>query len=344
MTETRPWMPAMMLREIAEGAPRLDPDTMAHMRGVIGSFAAILKQGQDSGEFRDVHPILAYESIVGPIIINAARERVAAQPARKTQDFPLLVAIPHDSRNRAHPGDGAKDVETMKRRRMHVALCASSPRACKRKSHRRSASRVGHVEATETRLASEAGGRMLTLTVKEGDRVQPGQTILTLDTRDVAARDRSREGRTGRGRSATAAGAGRLAASRTSARRSRRLRPRAPRCRRREPNCSPPSRISSASRRCSRTTRARASSETMRRRGGMWRGIACRPRRAGSGPPRKCSSKLRAGARREEVDAARARVATVTAQIAPLEKSIGDATLSRRSPASSPRSSSKSAR
>src|SRR6187200_2405377 len=38
MTETRPWMPAMMLREIAEGAPRLDPDTMAHMRGVIGSF------------------------------------------------------------------------------------------------------------------------------------------------------------------------------------------------------------------------------------------------------------------------------------------------------------------
>ena len=95
MTEMRPWMPAIMLREIAEGAPRLDPDTMAHMRGVIGHFAAILKQGQDNGEFRDVHPILAYESIVGPIIINAARERVAEQPARKTQDFPLLVASPH---------------------------------------------------------------------------------------------------------------------------------------------------------------------------------------------------------------------------------------------------------
>ena len=38
-------------------------------------------------------------------------------------------------------------------------------------------------------------------------------------------------------------------------------------------------------------------------------------------------AKLRAGARREEVDAARARVATVTAQIAPLEKTLGDATL-----------------
>src|SRR5689334_19269119 len=43
----------------------------------------------------------------------------------------------------------------------------------------------GHVEATETRIAAEAGGRILTLTVKEGDRVEQGQTILTLDTRDT---------------------------------------------------------------------------------------------------------------------------------------------------------------
>ena len=96
MTETRPWMPAMMLREIAEGAPRLDPETMAHMRGVIGSFAAILKQGQSIGAFRNVHPILAYESVIGPIIINAARERVAAQPSRQNQDFPMLVTISHE--------------------------------------------------------------------------------------------------------------------------------------------------------------------------------------------------------------------------------------------------------
>ena len=96
MTETRPWMPALMLREIAEGAPRLDADTMAHMRVVITSFAAILKQGQQTGVFRPVHPILAYESVIGPIIINAARERVAEQPARKGDDFPMLAAISHD--------------------------------------------------------------------------------------------------------------------------------------------------------------------------------------------------------------------------------------------------------
>jgi AcrR family transcriptional regulator len=95
MTEQRPWMPAMMLREIAEGAPRLDPDTMNHMRGIVTGFAAILQRGQQEGVFRPVHPILAYEWIVGPIIVNAARERVAAQPTRKQQGFPMLVEISH---------------------------------------------------------------------------------------------------------------------------------------------------------------------------------------------------------------------------------------------------------
>ena len=95
MTEERPWMPAIMLREIAEGAPRLDADTLVHMRGVIGGFAAILQQGQQQGVFRPIHPVLAYESVVGPIIINAARERVAAQPHRKPNDLPLLVSISH---------------------------------------------------------------------------------------------------------------------------------------------------------------------------------------------------------------------------------------------------------
>ena len=95
MTETRPWMPALMLREIAEGAPRLDAGTLDRMRVVITSFVAILKEGQASGVFRMVHPILAYESVIGPIIINAARERVAAQPSRQGGNFPLLVDISH---------------------------------------------------------------------------------------------------------------------------------------------------------------------------------------------------------------------------------------------------------
>jgi membrane fusion protein YbhG len=43
----------------------------------------------------------------------------------------------------------------------------------------------GHVEATEVRVGPDVGGRILTLDVKEGDRVTVGQLILTLDRRDV---------------------------------------------------------------------------------------------------------------------------------------------------------------
>ena len=41
----------------------------------------------------------------------------------------------------------------------------------------------GHVEATEVRLAPEMGGRVLTLDVKEGDRVEKGQLLMKLRLR-----------------------------------------------------------------------------------------------------------------------------------------------------------------
>lgn len=44
----------------------------------------------------------------------------------------------------------------------------------------------GYVEATEVTVASEVGGRLLELGVKEGDRVAAGDVIARLDTRDVA--------------------------------------------------------------------------------------------------------------------------------------------------------------
>jgi TetR/AcrR family transcriptional regulator len=94
LADERPWFPTLMLREIAEGAPHLDLDTLTHMRTVFLGFGRILHEGEAAGVFRTIHPILAYTSIVGPLIMNAARERVAAQPGR--QHLPMLVAISHD--------------------------------------------------------------------------------------------------------------------------------------------------------------------------------------------------------------------------------------------------------
>ena len=94
LADERPWFPTLMLREISEGAPHLDVDTLAHIRTVFLGFGRILQEGEAAGTFRKVHPILAYTSIVGPLIMNAARERVAAQPGR--QHLPMLAAVSHD--------------------------------------------------------------------------------------------------------------------------------------------------------------------------------------------------------------------------------------------------------
>jgi hypothetical protein len=82
-----------MLREISEGAPRLDPDTLALMKTVFQAFGRILADGQQAGLFRPINPVLAYMSILGPLLLNAARERAAATPGRI--DLPMFADVPH---------------------------------------------------------------------------------------------------------------------------------------------------------------------------------------------------------------------------------------------------------
>ncbi len=93
LADERPWFPTLMLREIAEGAPHLDLATLDLLRTVFMAFGRILSEGQAAGQFRPMHPVLAYMSIVGPLIFNSARERIAAQPGR--ENLPMLVEISH---------------------------------------------------------------------------------------------------------------------------------------------------------------------------------------------------------------------------------------------------------
>ena len=93
LADQRPWFPALMLREIAEGAPHLDVATLELLRAVFMAFGQILAEGQAAGQFRSLHPVLAYTSIIGPIVFTFARERIAAQPGR--EHLPMLVEISH---------------------------------------------------------------------------------------------------------------------------------------------------------------------------------------------------------------------------------------------------------
>jgi AcrR family transcriptional regulator len=93
MTDARPYFPPLMVREMVEGGPRLDSATLAMMRTVFMAFGHILADGAASGEFRRVNPVLAYMSILGPLLLNAARERAAAQPGR--EQLPMFAPVPH---------------------------------------------------------------------------------------------------------------------------------------------------------------------------------------------------------------------------------------------------------
>ena len=57
--------------------------------------------------------------------------------------------------------------------------------ACQKEAPSNDVRASGHVEATDVRLAPEVGGRIVTMNVKEGDRVEPNTLILQLDTRDI---------------------------------------------------------------------------------------------------------------------------------------------------------------
>ncbi len=74
----RPWFPPIMLRELAAGAPRLDPETFAMMNGVFLAVRDMIVQGQQEGSFGDVAPLLTHLTIMPPILIFLARQRVLA--------------------------------------------------------------------------------------------------------------------------------------------------------------------------------------------------------------------------------------------------------------------------
>lgn len=184
----------------------------------------------------------------------------------------------------------------------------------------------GHVEATETRIAPDVGGRLLTLTVKEGDRVQAGQVLMTLDTRDVElAIDRAKAERAGADAQLRLVQAGariedlRQAQAQVDTARAEHSAARAE--------------LDAAEQDLARfeTLLASNSGSRKQRDDAATRRDVARDRVASAQSrirtAEETHARLRAGARPEEVDAARARVAAVTAQIATLEKGITDASL-----------------
>lgn len=64
-----PELPPIMMREIAEGARHLDPQMLRAMSVLYRSIASVVEEGQRTGRFEPVRPLLVYFTFVGPLIV-----------------------------------------------------------------------------------------------------------------------------------------------------------------------------------------------------------------------------------------------------------------------------------
>lgn len=205
-------------------------------------------------------------------------------------------------------------------------LSLSLAPGCKAKPAENRARASGYVEATEVRIASEVGGRLLQLRVSEGDRVVAGSVVAVLDTGEIEL---------------TLA---RARAERAQAEAQVRLVHAAPRqedVRQAEAQVSVAdaelggarAELTSAEQDLERyelLLRSSSGSRKQRDDAATRRDVARERARGASDRvrgARAAAARVKAGARPQEVDVAQARVAVVDAQIASLEKSVRDATV-----------------
>ena len=184
----------------------------------------------------------------------------------------------------------------------------------------------GHVEATETRLAPDAGGRILTLTVREGDRIAPGTLVLQLDARDVEA---SLE----RVRAEIAHAEAQLRLTEAPARSEDVRQAESQVAAARADVSAAQSELAAANQDLERfesLLQRNSGSEKQRDDARTRRDVARDRVEAAESRMRaavESLARLKAGTRREEIDVARARVASARAQLATYEKALADTTL-----------------
>ena len=212
----------------------------------------------------------------------------------------------------------------MKTMKVWVMVATVAAAACQERPPETATRVSGHVDATEVQVAPEVGGRIVEMRIAEGDRVKHGDVIARLDTRDIelalqraeaerahadaqlrllqaGARGedvRQAEAQVAAAAADVAAAQADLAAAETDLQRFERLL--------QTNSGSQKQRDDAATRRAMATDRLA--------------GARARERAAREGVAR-----LLAGSRREEIEAARARVAAVDAHIATLAKSKDDA-------------------
>ncbi len=200
-----------------------------------------------------------------------------------------------------------------------ITACAAEPPANEVRAS-------GHVEATEVRLAPEAGGRIVELVVTEGDTIERGALVLRLDSRmAVLALERAQADQ----RQAAA----QLQLLHAGARREDVGQAEAQAQAARDDAAATRAELAAADADLARfesLLTANAGSRKQRDDAATRRDVARDRVQAAESRARAAdlaTTRLRSGARAEEIEAARARVAAAAAQVSTAEQAVHDTTL-----------------
>jgi HlyD family secretion protein len=210
----------------------------------------------------------------------------------------------------------------MKKTVLLIALVLAS--ACHRSPSANEGRVSGYVEATEVRVAAEVGGRLLEVKVAEGDRVTAGDVVARIDTADVELAIRRAEAERAQAQAQLAllrAGSRQEDIRQASAQlESAQADVRAAQAEL-EAASADLERFEGLLRVNAGSVKQRDDAKT-RRDVAQARVRAAQERAKGASDARE---RVRSGARPQEIDAARARVAAVEAQVASLQKNASDA-------------------
>jgi HlyD family secretion protein len=219
------------------------------------------------------------------------------------------------TRARAHPSRGLA---------LGLAAFVALAAGCSAETPENELRVSGFVEATEVQIASDVGGRILELRVAEGDRLNSGDLVARIDARDTELQiDRLRAERAGADAQLRLLRAGS---------RSQDIGQAEAQLRASEADVTTVAAELNAAQidldRFESLLQANAGSRKQRDDAKARVDVARERQRAAAervGAARETLERLRAGARPEEIDAARARVEAVDAQIASLQKTVSDA-------------------
>jgi AcrR family transcriptional regulator len=102
----RPFLPQLMLREIAAGGPNLPPEAVEQISEIMGMTKAVVNEGVAAGVFRRVDPFIAHLMLIGSLMFMA-------NALRMRQRFEDLLSI---------PAEATADLEAMSDQMADIAL------------------------------------------------------------------------------------------------------------------------------------------------------------------------------------------------------------------------------